>query len=191
MLADVLVPTVHRQRVDAVAATQAHTAERAAHHAATRRDQDLDGRGLNSRELIDAAQFLVVLQGQKLRHLGAQHHAVAHLQPHVRQVAPQRMIAAHHVDQPHTVALKQLHVQHVTPDQVGLGRDDGLGEELHLGAVREHVRHAVALRQQAVGEERHVDQTPSANDEADGKDLKNTKGLQALRPRDTVHQQVR
>ena len=48
----------------------------------------------------------------------------------VAPLAQQLGIAADHVDQAHAVAFEQLHTLHLAADQVAVGRDHRLGEEL-------------------------------------------------------------
>jgi hypothetical protein len=77
---DILVPAVHGQRVDPVAAAQAQIAEAAAHHARARRDQDLDRRGAHLAELVDGLELLRLLQAEDLGHVGPEDHPVAGFQ---------------------------------------------------------------------------------------------------------------
>jgi hypothetical protein len=95
------------------------------------------------------------LQAQDLGHVGAQDHAVALLQLHLRHVAAERGVAPEHVDQAHAVALEDLHLVDVAPDQGGaLGHRD-LGEELRPRArPAEGRRHRAALGQQAAADEK-------------------------------------
>ena len=190
LAADVAVAPVDRQRIDAVAPPQAHRAHPPTDHAAIGRDENLDGGSLDCRHLVDPAQLAVPLQRQKLGHLGPENDAVAHLERDALEVAAQRLVAPDHVDQTHALALEQLHAKHLAPDQVAVGGNDRLGEEPHLAAVRQHGRHARALRQEPRAGDREIDEGPDHDDRADGQDLEDAERLHPRRAGDAVHQQV-
>ena len=190
LAADILVPPVHGQRINPVAPPQAHAAKRAAHHLAARRDQNLDGAGFNRRDLIDPLEAFVTLQAEQFGHLRAQNDAVADLKRHTAQVAAQRLIAPDHVDKAHPLAFEKLHPGHFAPDQVAVRRDHRLGEKLHPRAIRQHIGHAVAHRQQERPEKPQVNRAPDHQDDAKRRDLEDGEGLHALGARDPVHKQV-
>ena len=187
---DILIPPMHGQRINAVAPPQAHCTEAATHHLADRGDQHLDCGGLDRRNLIDAAQFLVALQAEQLGDLRAQHHPVTDLQFHPLQVAAQRRVAADDVDQTHTFTFEKLHSQHLAPDQVAVGGDHGLGKKLHLGPVRQHARHAGAVGQEIATKEPEIKHAPGDQNNRQRGNFKDRKRLQPLRAGDAIDQQV-
>ena len=123
------VPPVQGQRIDPVPSPQPQVTQPSTDHSCIRGNQNLDRRGLDRAHLIQSLQVGIALQGQQFRDLGAKDHAVAGLKRHGAQVAAQRRIAPHHVDQPHTIAFEKLDVCRLAPDQVRIERDDRLGEE--------------------------------------------------------------
>ena len=189
-LPDILVPPVHRQRIDTVSPPQPHCTQLAPHHPAARGDQHLDRRRLDGRNLIDPPQFAVALQAQEFGHLGPQDHTVTHLQLNALEVAPQRYVTPNDVDQPHTFALEKLDPGHLAADQVGSGRDDGLGKKLHLAAVRQEPCHAVPSGQQPWGNETQIDHAVDHQHDGQRRDLEDREGLKAPAARHAVDQQV-
>ncbi len=131
------------------------------------------------------------MQAQQLGHLGPQHHPVADLQLHPLQVAPQRQIAADHVDQPHALAPEQLHAQDLAPDQVAFGGDHRLGEKLHLRLVAEQVGHADPVGQKPRGDEPQIDHPVGNQRQPQRGHLENAERRLPMGAGHTVDQQVR
>ena len=171
LAADVLVAPVHGERIDAVAPAQAQAAERAADELAVGHDQRLDHRRPLRADPVDERHRVRVLQAEELLHLGAEHHPVALGERHVGELPPEALLAAQHVDDPHAVALEDADVHRPLPDQRrALGHHD-LGEELHLLARPEQVRHRVAVRQEARHQEPHGREADERDDDAERRDL--------------------
>ena len=76
---DIAIASVYGQRIDPEAASQAHGAQSAPHHFGIWRDQRFNSGGFHGGDLIHALEAFCALQAEKLGHLRAQNHTVAHL----------------------------------------------------------------------------------------------------------------
>ncbi len=190
LAADILVPPMHRQRIDAVTAAQAKLPQRPPDHAAAGRDQHLHRLGLDRGQLVHQPNVLVFLHAQEFRHLGPQDHPVTRLQHHRIKVAAQRGIAAQHIDQPHAGPLEEIHIQRTLPDQPRILRQRHLGKEFQLAPVAQEPRHRLPLRQHAAPDKAEIGKAHKHLDQAQGRDLEDRKGRKARIAPDTVHQKV-